>query len=229
MRLTTLFIIANVVVFILQTISFNVYCDPAFVEADRCNAEMAHDPFTTLFSLTPALALGNLFIWQFFTYMFLHGNLWHISVNMIFLFMFGSAIEYSLGQKKYISLFVISGMGSALFYLLLTTLLTPGSALSTIPMMGASGAVFGILAAYGFMFPKNKVFLFFIEIPAIVLVGILAVVEFVIGLYGLQEGIANFGHLGGIISGILVMYYYKNKISKSRSGKSLREFEYFWE
>lgn len=210
MRITLTLIGVNVAIFIVQLIFGPV--------------------FTTLFALTPELALSNLYIWQFFTYMFLHGNFMHIFFNMFVLYMFGLVIEHSLGEKKYLTLYFVSGVGSAVLYLLLTSIFSGGMGLANVPMLGASGAVFGILAAYGFMFPKNTVIIPpFIPIPAIVAVIGFAVLEFFSGVFGTQPGIANFGHLGGLITGALLLVYWRNHLRLSRSDKARREFEYFWE
>jgi membrane associated rhomboid family serine protease len=205
MRITLGLLVANVVVFAMQALF-----GPAFQE---------------LFALTPELAINSGYVWQFVTYMFLHGGFMHITFNMFVLFMFGTVIEHSLGEKKYLVLYFASGVGSALFYILLM-------GISDIPMLGASGAIFGILAAYGFMFPKNTVFVFpGIPVPAILAVVGLAAFELFSGIMGTQPGIANFGHLGGIITGIMIMFYWKQSITKrvSRSSDARREFEYFWE
>jgi membrane associated rhomboid family serine protease len=208
MRITTSLIAVNVAVFILQAII---------------------PPFTEYFALTPELAINSGYIWQFFTYMFLHGGIMHITFNMFVLFMFGSVIEHTLGERKYISLYLISGVGSALLYMVLTGIF---SGLTNVPMLGASGAIFGVLAAYGFMFPKNIIFVFpGIPLPAIFVVVGFAVLELFSGIFGLQPGIANFGHLGGIITGVLMMFYWKRSIVHKlrRSASARREFEYFWE
>jgi membrane associated rhomboid family serine protease len=210
MRITLTLIGANIVVFIAQLI---------------------FDPwFTTVFALTPELALSKLYVWQFVTYMFLHGGIMHIFFNMFVLYMFGSVIEHSLGEIKYVTLYFVSGIGSAILYLVLTNIFSGGMGLSNVPMLGASGAVFGILAAYGFMFPKNTVIIPpFIPIPAIVAVIGFAVLEFFSGVFGTQPGIANFGHLGGLITGAILLFYWRNHLKLSRSDKARREFEYFWE
>jgi membrane associated rhomboid family serine protease len=141
---------------------------------------------------------------------------------MFVLFMFGTAIEAGLGWRKFVSLYLISGAGAALFYMTIT-------GVGNIPMLGASGAVFGVLAAYGFMFPSNKIIIPFIPVPipsifAIVLLGVL---EFLIGATGLEPGIANFGHLGGLMTGIALMSVWKRRMNP-KNERELRDFEFFW-
>jgi membrane associated rhomboid family serine protease len=177
--------------------------------------------FTGAAVLIPANALSGAW-WQFLTYMFLHANPSHLVFNMFVLLMFGTAIEAGLGWRKYLFLYMASGIGAALFYIGIT-------GISSIPMLGASGAVFGVLAAYGFMFPGNKIFIPLIPrpIPAIFAIVLLGLAEFLLGAAGLEPGIANFGHLGGLITGVLLMSYWK-RTARPRNQKELREFEFFW-
>jgi membrane associated rhomboid family serine protease len=202
MRLTFGLIGANIAVFMLQVIVRG---------------------FTDIFALTPAMAFGGAW-WQFFTYMFLHGGPTHLFLNMFFLFIFGDVMEHALGDTRYITLYVVSGLGSALIYIALM-------GATSVPMLGASGAVFGILAAYGFMFPRNKIWVpipFIIPLPAFTVVILLAILEFVLGFLGLEPGIANFGHFGGIVTGLLLTYYWK-RTSRPRGAQERREYEFFWE
>ncbi|RLJ09974.1 MAG: rhomboid family intramembrane serine protease [Candidatus Aenigmatarchaeota archaeon] len=201
MRVTYTLIAINIVVFILQNIFYSIFMD--------------------VFALTPVQAVQGWY-WQFLTYMFLHGGLMHITINMFVLFMFGTVVEYALGARRFITLYLVSGVGSAVFYILLM-------GVSNVPMIGASGAVFGIMAAYGLMFPKNVIFIPpGIPLPAISAVFLLAFIELFLGLTGLEPGIANFGHLGGIVTGFLLVLYWKHK-TKPKTVHELRNFEFFWE
>jgi membrane associated rhomboid family serine protease len=179
--------------------------------------------FTDFFVLNPSQALYGAW-WQFFTYMFLHGGPMHIGLNMFMLFIFGEVMEQALGKFRYIFLYILSGLGSALTYIILM-------GMTDIPMLGASGAVFGVLAAYGLVFPKNKIWVpipFIVPLPAFTVVILLAGLEFLLGMLGLEPGIANFGHFGGIVTGILVTYYWK-KTTRPRTIEEKRAYEFFWE
>lgn len=188
------------------------------------------DFFTYSLSLVPAEAFSGA-VWQFVTYMFMHGGFMHITINMFVLFIFGGVVERELGEKKFLMLYFISGIGSAFLYLGLTWAFTPAHLLAMtalIPMLGASGAVFGMLTAYAFMFPKNWVFLFFIPIPAALLVVLFAIIELFSGVFGLDPGTANFGHLGGIVFGFLLMYYWRHRRRNNRARK-FHDIEWAWE
>jgi len=177
--------------------------------------------FTELFALTPALAVSGAY-WQFLTYMFMHGGITHIFINMFVLAIFGFQFEGSIGPRRFLGLYLASGIFSAFFYLLLT-----GE--SFIPMLGASGAVFAVLAAYAFKFPNNIIFIgFFFPLPAKYAVIMFAIIEFFAGVFDLQMGVANFGHLGGIIAGVLIMYYWRIKDAHRRAPE-FSNLEFIWE
>jgi membrane associated rhomboid family serine protease len=90
--------------------------------------------------------------------------------------------------------------------------------------------VFGVMAAYGLMFPKNKIWVpyFIVPLPAFNVVILLAAVEFVLGFFSLEQGIANFGHFGGIVTGVAMTYYWK-RTSRPRTDAERRNYEFFWE
>jgi membrane associated rhomboid family serine protease len=177
--------------------------------------------FTELFSLTPAMALQGAY-WQFFTYMFLHGGLLHIALNMFVLLMFGVPVEHSLGEKKYLFLYLLAGVGSAALYMFLTP--EP-----TVLMLGASGAIFAVLTAYAFLYPNNLIFIPpGIPLPAKYGVILFAGLELFLGVTGLEPGIANFGHLGGIATGAALMLYWRHG-KKGGRAKELQDYEFFWE
>jgi membrane associated rhomboid family serine protease len=147
-----------------------------------------------LFGLTPALVKKG-FIWQPFTYMFLHGGLFHILFNMFALWMFGCEIERTWGTREFVKYYFITGLGAGLFTFIL-------SFNSNIPTIGASGAIFGILVAFALMFPDRLIYLYFlIPIKAKYLVAFFAVLEFMASFRYTSDGIGHFAHLGGMIVG----------------------------
>jgi len=177
--------------------------------------------FTRTFSLTPKTALGG-YYWQFLTYMFMHGGFFHIFINMFVLLIFGFQVENTLGWRRFLTLYLASGIFSSVFYTLLT-----GEA--TIMMLGASGAVFAVLTAYAFKFPNNIVFIgFFFPLPAKYAVILFAGLEFFSGIFDLEMGVANFGHLGGIIAGALLMLYWR-RADRNRRAPEFHGLEFIWE
>jgi len=149
-----------------------------------------------LFGLTPALVKKG-FIWQIFTYMFLHGGVFHILFNMFMLWMFGCDIERSWGTKEFLRYYFITGVGAGLFTFFL-------SFNSHIPTIGASGAIFGILVAFAMMFPDRPIYLYFLfPIKAKYLVLFFAAIEFLASFRHTSDGIGHFAHLGGMVIGYI--------------------------
>lgn len=149
----------------------------------------------------------NFGIWQPLTSMFLHGGWIHLILNMLVLWSFGNQLEEIIDTKKFIQLYIISGLFGGILWLFL----------GTGPAVGASGALCGLLSAYVFISPDTKVLLFFI-IPIRIknLVYGFAIFSLVFGLLSLINpiigfGIAHFAHLGGLIGGYLITYYWKTK------------------
>ena len=138
-------------------------------------------------------------IWQPVSYMFMHGGLTHILFNMFALWLFGTEIENYWGTKEFTTYYFICGVGAAMINLL-TTIGSP------YPTVGASGAVFGILLAFGMMFPDRYIFLYFLfPIKAKYFVAGYAAIELLMGVnsstMGSQSNIAHFAHLGGMVFG----------------------------
>ena len=147
-------------------------------------------------------------IWQMFTYMFMHANFWHIFCNMFAVLMFGPAIENQWGSKKFLTYYMVSGVGAGLVQELVWMLSMPGDMCVTI---GASGAVFGILFAFGWLFPDVKMFLLFIPIPipSRIFVALYALFELFEGIHGAAgDNVAHFAHLGGMLFGWLLLLYW---------------------
>lgn len=186
--------------------------------------------FTDAFALIPELALGGAW-WQFFTYMFLHGGAVHIILNMFILAIFGPVIEHRLGKRFFLLLYILAGLGSAALYISLTGVFSgPLSGFLSQTMLGASGAVFGILTAYGYLYPKNIILVFFVPMPAIFAIILITAFELVSGILGIFPGIANFGHIGGIVTGVLFMLLWRfieKKIPIDE--REPRTYEFVWE
>ena len=149
----------------------------------------------------------NFYSWQVVTYMFLHGSFSHLFFNMFALWMFGRTLEYDLGSKRFLTYYMVCGIGAGLIQMLVCLL--TGSDVQTV---GASGAVFGILLSFGMLHPNNVIMLMFPPIPlkAKWFVIIYGALELMYGVRG-GDSIAHFAHLGGMLWGFLLLRYWKNK------------------
>ena len=167
-----------------------------------------------LLALTPTLAIQKGMVWQFFTFMYVHGGFMHIFFNMFVLMMFGPTIEEVMGNKKYFIFYTLCGLGSGIFHILI-------NGVGSIPLVGASGAIFGVVTAYAILYPRNIIYVYFVPMPAFIAIILIAVIELFSGVSGVQPGIANFGHLGGMIVGFILVKFFGY-------GKK-KEHVYFWE
>jgi membrane associated rhomboid family serine protease len=161
--------------------------------------------------------------YQFVTHMFLHANFMHLFANMFALWMFGRVLEYSLGAKKFLIYYFVCGIGAAVMQLLvnwweISALYNAGQTglammQTNIPMLGASGAVFGILLAFGMMYPNSVIMLLIPPIPmkAKYFVIIYGVFELLLGVYDAGDGVAHFAHIGGMLWGFLLLLYWKKR------------------
>jgi len=186
-------------------------------------------PFNVIniLGLVPESAIHQGMVWQFVTFLFVHGGFMHIFLNMFVLFMFGPTIEMEFGKKKFLIFYLICGIGSALLHIFLVftypTLTNPENiaAAMTTPLIGASGAVMGLLTAFAIMFPKRIIFFNFIPMPAIAFLIIYGAIELLSGISGIETGVAHFGHLGGIATALILLYGFKFKKRK--------KIEFIWE
>lgn len=145
---------------------------------------------------------GRFDLWQLVSYMFLHASLGHIFFNLFALWMFGQAIENFWGTERFVIYYFLTGIGAALLHMIIGA----GGA----PTLGASGAVYGILLAFGMMFPERPIMLLFPPIPikAKYFVAIFGVIELVSGLTRANSGVAHFAHLGGMLVGFILIKYW---------------------
>ena len=154
--------------------------------------------FFSNFGLVPKLVWSQLKIWQPFTYMFFHGDIWHVLINMFVLWMFGSELERAWGKKNFLRFYFITGIGSGLGTMLF-------GLQSTIPIVGASGAIYGVLLAYGVMFPNRTVYLYgIIPIKSIWFVIGIGVIAF-FSSFNNFTNISHLTHLFGMIIGYLYL------------------------
>jgi len=170
-----------------------------------------------VFSLSLNEDLTQRFL-PFVSSMFIHGDWLHVIGNMVFLYIFGNNVETKMGHFKYLTFYVLCGLAAALFHVL-TNLGSP------IPMVGASGAISGVLGAYITLFPisefRNPVPIFFLRdiryVPAAAIIFLWLVIQFLSGIGTIDKsvdtgGVAFWAHIGGFVAGlILVRFFYKRK------------------
>ena len=163
-------------------------------------------PFDIL-ALWP-LSTDRFWPWQLVTYGFLHVDMLHLFFNMLGLWMFGSEIERLWGDRRYIQFLLASMVSAALVQLVWSAMIGSRS-----PTIGASGALFGVLLAFGMLFPNRTVMLLIPPIPmkAKLLVAIYGALELFAGLSG-RTGIAHFAHLGGMLGGFLMIRYWRGQL-----------------
>ena len=164
--------------------------------------------------------------WQPITHMFMHDGFWHIFFNMYSLVMFGMVVERALGTKKFLILYFITGFGAVALHtgvewleihraLASDDLAVRQGALDLlrIPMVGASGAIFGVLVAFAMLYPEARMTLLFppVTLDAKWMVIIFVGLELVIGITGPSMGIAHFAHLGGALFGFLLILYWRKR------------------
>jgi len=165
--------------------------------------------FTFTFGLIPQFTIDKGWIWQIATYMFLHGGFFHLLFNMFALFIFGSQLETKLGSKRFLALYLIAGIGGATMHMLLFYN-------SFIPVIGASGAVMGLLVGYAYFFPHTKLLLMgIIPVTAWKLALFYAIFELLSSSSQSSGNIAYSVHLGGLATSFIVLqlFYKKYKIN----------------
>jgi len=204
-------IAVNILAFFYQ-ISLELTGDPSALRAAQA--------FVFEFGLTPCRLTGSCPAPQasphpvvtVFTSMFLHGGLFHVFGNMLYLWIFGNNVEDALGHGRFLGFYLAAGVAAALAQ----TVVSPGS---RIPMIGASGAVSGVLGAYLILYPHANVltlitfgfFIRIVKIPAMIVLGFWIVVQLLNGLgtlgAGARSGVAWFAHIGGFLAGIALLWF----------------------
>ena len=183
---TQALIVANVIVFLLELTAAGALLDT--------------------FALWPTPAAVLFAPWRLVTYSFLHGSLSHIFFNMFAVYMFGGELERLWGGRRFAWTWFASVVTAALTQVLVGTLAGSGE-----PVIGASGGVFGLLLCYGVLFPDRQLMLLFPPVPmrAKVFVMLYGALELILGVFGVQAGVAHFAHLGGMLGGWLMLRHYK--------------------
>ena len=163
-------------------------------------------PVIPYLGLVPAFVLRRFWVWQVATYMFLHGGIFHIVFNMLALWMFGAELERIWGTRYFLKFYFVTGIGAGALTVLFSTL--PFAFAQQVQhsiVIGASGAIYGLLLAYALYFPDRPIYMYFVfPIPAKVFVAIIGAIAFFSSLSE-AGGTANATHLGGLIIGYLFL------------------------
>ena len=192
-------------------------------------------------------------VYQFITYQFLHGGFTHLFFNMFALWMFGCVIENVWGPKKFIFYYIFCGVGAGLCQEMVQyisfaadglTSLDPAQVLNVngqrlmsvdqimnlSSTIGASGAVYGILLAFGMTFPNERIFIFPLPIPikAKWFVAIYAIIEFVSAMISVGDGVAHMAHIGGMLFGFLLILYWRKRPNSYFNVDATRQFFDKW-
>lgn len=186
-------------------------------------------------------------VYQLVTYMFMHGNFAHLFFNMFALWMFGNTIENIWGSKRFLFFYMVCGIGAGLCqelvqYIQYATslaqydtvnlgnrIVTMDTYLNMMTTVGASGAIYGLLLAFGMMFPDSRIYLyFFIPIKAKWFVIGYAVLELILG-FGSADNVAHFAHLGGMLFGLLlILYWKKHPAGPNKDFRKLKDIFQSW-
>jgi membrane associated rhomboid family serine protease len=161
------------------------------------------DPYASMQTFLP---------WQLVSYGFLHGSFPHIAFNMLALVMFGAPLEYTWGNRRFATYFFTCLIGAGVCQLAIGSW-SVAQGHGAYPTIGASGGVFGLLLAYGMLFPNQRVMLLIPPIPmkARTLVIVYGVIELLLGVTGTQSTVAHFAHLGGMLFGWLLIRYWRGQ------------------
>ena len=198
---TLTLIIANCAVYLMQLSAGSVVGDLFALWPPGSSSPLARPAFQ---------------FWQLVTYGFLHDtrSIAHLFFNMFALFMFGSAVERVVGARFYLQYYLVSIITAAICHLVITAWMGGPD----VPMVGASGGVYGLLLAYAIYYPQGRVILliFPYPIPARVFVTLFAALELWFGVTGTQAGVAHFAHLGGMLGGFFMIQYRRGRFPFSR-------------
>lgn len=188
------------------------------------NGDFMYEKFALFYPTSPFFHW-----WQPLTHMFMHGGFWHLFFNMYTLYIFGTVLERVWGTKKFLLFYFVTGLGAALIHtgvewIQMQSWLSQAAegsyaaqasihSLKMTPTVGASGAIYGVLMGYAMLYPDSVLSLIFppISMKAKWFVLIFAGIELFTGISGVGGGIAHFAHLGGLIFGFCLIWYWKKK------------------
>ena len=198
----------------------------AFVVATLMQAFGIGEPVRWLM-LTPYAVTHQFAVWQLVTYLFLHGGFFHILFNMLTLWMFGGDLERQWGTRRFLFYYFLTGIGAGLC----VVLVQPSSLVAT---LGASGAIYGVLLAFGMLFPDRQILFFMIfPIPAKFFVMILGAIAFLSALSMPGDTVSHVAHLGGLVIGFIYLrtrgrwFDWRNQYYRWKRQRLQRKFQVY--
>ena len=207
-----LILVANIIIFTVYWLSSqNIFWSSQFA-----------NEIEQRFVMIPEQIIHGQQLYTLFTSMFMHAGWLHLLGNMLFLYVFGDNIEDAFGHVGYLVFYIISGLVATLAYIV-SILLVPAIGDLAAGLVGASGAISGVLGAYIVLYPKAKivalVFYFILPVPAIVFLGFWFIMQWFYGFFDMSGGVAYWAHIGGFIAGMILALVFGLKRKKAREAR----------
>jgi membrane associated rhomboid family serine protease len=217
-HINRLIIIANIIIFTLFWLSSqNILLNQKFAE-NMWGTENRPGVFV----MVPGEIIQGQRLFTLFTSMFMHAGWFHLLGNMLFLYVFGNNVEDAFGHVGYLVFYVISGLVATLAYIV-SILLVPAIGDLAAGLVGASGAISGVLGAYIVLYPKAKivafVFFFILPVPAIIFLGFWFIMQWFYGFFDIAGGVAYWAHIGGFIAGMILALVFGLKRKQAREAR----------
>ncbi|MBM3771073.1 MAG: rhomboid family intramembrane serine protease [Acidimicrobiia bacterium] len=191
-----LLIFGNVAVFLLEKLVFNQFAI----------GDLPTPWFSTFLGLNPSSVVRRGYVWQLATYMFLHAGVAHLLFNLLAIWMFGGELERRWGTRYFLKFYFVTGIGAAALTVVAAYTLLPSLRHPSVVVVGASGAIYGLLLAYGLYFPDRHIYMYFVfPIPAKYFVMIMGALAFYSSMAESGGGVAHAAHLGGLVVGYLYL------------------------
>lgn len=211
-HINRLILIANIIIFTVYWLSSqNIFWSSQFA-----------NEIEQRFVMIPEQIIHGQQLYTLFTSMFMHAGWLHLLGNMLFLYVFGDNIEDAFGHVGYLVFYIISGLVATLAYIV-SILLVPAIGDLAAGLVGASGAISGVLGAYIVLYPKAKivalVFYFILPVPAIVFLGFWFIMQWFYGFFDMSGGVAYWAHIGGFIAGMILALVFGLKRKKAREAR----------
>jgi len=207
-----LILVANIIIFTVYWLSSqNIFWSSQFA-----------NEIEQRFVMIPEQIIHGQQLYTLFTSMFMHAGWLHLLGNMLFLYVFGDNIEDAFGHVGYLVFYIISGLVAALAYIV-SILLVPAIGDLAAGLVGASGAISGVLGAYIVLYPKTRiislVFYVILPVPAIIFLGVWFILQWFYGFFDMSGGVAYWAHIGGFIAGMILASTFGLKRKKARESR----------